>query len=149
MNINISEAYIYLVDNVTPPIVHEMGRDVVTTIVIAKVFSIMPLFHSTIFGLASVATALALDMINEPSGYESTLFKVIRIATFLIVPSALGHVALLAMGCSSTFASSILLTGAITLSKHATAGAWNLFCARTSIFIYPSEPQLVEPELNL
>lgn len=149
MNINISEAYIYLVENVTPSIMHEMARDVVTTIVIAKVFSIMPPFHSTIFGLASVATALALDMINEPSAYESTLFKVIRIATFLIVPSALGHVTLLAMGCSSTFASSLLLTGAITLSKHAAASAWNLFCSRASTFIHTSEPQLAKLELNL
>lgn len=149
MNINIQQAYIYLLDNLTPPIMYEMGKDILTTIGLATVFSNMTPFNSTIFGLVSVTTALALDTMHEPLEYESTLFKVIRIATLLIIPSALGHITLLAMGYSGTFASSLLLTGVITLSKHATAAPWNLFCAWASIVTDSSEPQLVETELDL
>lgn len=149
MNINIQEACIYLLDNVTPSILHEMGRDILTTIFIAKVFSIMPPFNATIFGIASVPTALALNVIHEQSEYERTLSKVIRIATSLIMPAMLGHMTLLAMGYSSTFAISLLLTGAVIITKHAGASAWNLFCLGGSTVTHPSEPVLAGPELAL
>ncbi|MEI8329102.1 MAG: hypothetical protein WCG14_03790 [Chlamydiia bacterium] len=123
-------------------ILYEVTINTIISTLTGRTFSLMPTRSAALFGLTSTIVSLTIhgtDEINEPSQNTSSIVKVILLAADFFLATAGGYLTLCAIGCSSTLAAAILLTGSIILAKYTIAISGNLCCFATYLTTIPAD----------